>query len=216
MSTDNAKQLPRGLRNNNPGNIEFNQDQWQGVAGTDGRFAKFTDSKWGIRAMAKLLIVYQKKHGLDTIAKMIHRWAPPHENKTNTYADVVATAVGKDADEPVDVTSEAVMLPMIRAMITMENGQCPYCDDQLKAGLALAGIECTKRAKPLIQSRTMQGAAVAGVGLIGVILENQDLLITLAGLVSPGFAQALPQVLVLVGIARTAYARWDDARKGVK
>jgi len=210
------KQLPRGIRNNNPGNIEHGKDLWQGLAGTDGRFAKFTDVKWGIRAMARLLVNYQKKHELETIQDMIHRWAPPVENHTDSYVDVVATAVGVDALEKVDATRENVMLPMIRAMITVENGQCPYSDDQIKEGLTLAGIECSKSAKPLAKSRTMQGVALAGVGFLGMVLEHQDMLITLAGLVNPGFAAALPQILVLVGLVRTAYARWDDAKKGVK
>jgi hypothetical protein len=208
---------PRGIRNNNPGNIEYNEKQkWQGLAGTDGRFAKFTESKWGIRAMAKLIGNYQKLHGLDTIEKIIHRWAPPHENKTGIYADVVATAVGVDVNEAIDVHSEAVMLPLIKAMITMENGQQPYSDDQIKQGMTLAGIECLKTTKPLIKSRTMQGAAVAGVGVVAMSTENQDLMLALAGLVSPDIASAIPELLALVGILQVLYARWDDHRKKIK
>jgi hypothetical protein len=207
---------PRGIRNNNPGNIESSQDVWQGIAGNDGRFAKFTDVKWGIRAMAKVLITYQKRHGLETIQDMIFRWAPPVENKTDSYVDVVATACGKDALEPVDVTQESVMLPMIKAMIAVENGLQPYTDAQIKEGLALAGVDCKKDVKPLTQSRTMQGVAVAGAGFVGMILEQQDLIVSLAGLINPAFATVLPQILVAVGLARAAYARWDDEQKGIK
>ena len=208
---------PKGIRNNNPGNIEFNpKNQWQGLTGTDGRFARFSDAKWGIRAMAKVLTNYQKVHGLDTVGKIINRWAPPHENKTGTYADVVASACNVEVDEAVEVASEAVMLPMLRAMILMENGQCPYTDDQLKEGMTLAGIECIHTAKPLIKSRTMQGAAVAGVGVAAMSLEHQDTLMALAGLLSPDFAASIPEILALIGLVRVIYARWDDARKGIK
>ena len=38
------KRVPRGIRNNNPGNIEFNEaNPWSGSAGHDGRFIKFKE-----------------------------------------------------------------------------------------------------------------------------------------------------------------------------
>ena len=53
---------PRGIRNNNPGNIECGSP-WQGLRTqkerTDNRFAQFTDPVFGIRALACVLITYQ-------------------------------------------------------------------------------------------------------------------------------------------------------------
>ena len=71
----------RGLRNNNPLNIEQGED-WQGLAGEqlDTRFATFEDAEHGLRAGAKVLKTYQDKHGLKTVRDMIGRWAPEHEN----------------------------------------------------------------------------------------------------------------------------------------
>ena len=68
---------PRGIRNNNPLNIELG-DQWQGLAAsqTDGRFAQFQAPEYGFRAAAKVLNTYQNKHGLTTPRQMISRWAP--------------------------------------------------------------------------------------------------------------------------------------------
>lgn len=43
----------RGLRNNNPGNIEAGSNSWDGQAGSDGRFAKFVTPEHGIRALGK-------------------------------------------------------------------------------------------------------------------------------------------------------------------
>jgi hypothetical protein len=51
--------LTRGLRNNNPGNIEFGSfAKKYGATGSDGRFAIFPTMVDGIRAIAELLIVY--------------------------------------------------------------------------------------------------------------------------------------------------------------
>lgn len=48
---------PRGIRNNNPGNIRRSSDPWQGLAKEqiDREFFKFKSSVYGIRALARLL-----------------------------------------------------------------------------------------------------------------------------------------------------------------
>ncbi len=79
---------PRGVRNHNPGNIERDaRTRWQGQAArqSDPRFVVFTAPEWGIRAMARVLITYQDRHGCNTVAKIINRWAPPGENATSAY-----------------------------------------------------------------------------------------------------------------------------------
>ena len=59
MTTPN----PRGIRNNNPGNIRRNGDPWQGLAKeqNDREFFTFKSAVYGIRALARLLITYQDK-----------------------------------------------------------------------------------------------------------------------------------------------------------
>jgi hypothetical protein len=78
----------RGLRNNNPGNIDRNTIKWQGMAddqSSDPRFVVFKAPVFGIRALAKTLLAYQNQHGCKTIRQIINRWAPPSENKTEAY-----------------------------------------------------------------------------------------------------------------------------------
>ena len=54
----------RGIRNNNPGNIDRNATKWQGMADKqdDPRFIVFTSPQYGIRAMARVLLTYQSKY----------------------------------------------------------------------------------------------------------------------------------------------------------
>lgn len=207
---------PRGIRNNNPGNLVSTNEPWQGQDGADGRFCIFDSPESGIRAMARVLIAYQKKHNLRTVGDMIHRYAPPHENKTDCYAESVAAALGVEVDAAIDVTKYETMLPMVERMITIENGQQPYEKSVLDAGLKLAGVTVPDApAKPLTQSRIMQGAAVAGVGtIVAWVLENPEAVATVAGLINPSLALAVPKLLTVLGIAYSAYARWDDHRSG--
>lgn len=53
------KSLPRGLRNNNPGNIRTTKDKWQGLREkqTDKDFFQFTEMKWGYRALIRTLLI---------------------------------------------------------------------------------------------------------------------------------------------------------------
>jgi hypothetical protein len=131
------------VRNNNPGNIEKSRDRWKGLAANqpDSRFFTFSEAKWGIRAMARILQNYQKKYGLDTIEQVIDRWAPPVENNTSAYVKAVAKDTGFDKDQKLDLKRHDHLFPLVKAIIRHENGYTPYRDAEINEGLALAGVK---------------------------------------------------------------------------
>lgn len=127
----------RGVRNNNPLNIEYNSaNNWQGQTGTDGRFAIFEHSKWGFRAAAKLLQNYQKFYGLSTVNELIHRWAPPVENHTSGYADFVAKRMGVTISDRLDLSNKTILTDLVHAMSIMESGHS-YSRNEASAGVSL-------------------------------------------------------------------------------
>ena len=162
----------RGIRNNNPGNIEDNGTPWQGLASprNDGRFCRFTAPVWGIRAMARTLISYQDKHQRNTVRKIINRWAPSSENNTDAYiASVVArTEFGPDA--VLDMHSYEHAEPLVRAIIFHENAQDPYDQTTVDEGLRLAGVKGPL--KPLTKSKELGSAGVAGVAGVEETVRN--------------------------------------------
>lgn len=134
-----AQYKQRGIRNHNPGNIRRGAN-WQGMAATqtDPAFIQFTAPEYGIRALARVLNTYRRQHGLKTIAGIITRWAPRHENQTDAYISAVAGHVGKPYDAPL---TDADLLPLIAAIIKHENGVQPY-----PAAVIQKGIELERRA----------------------------------------------------------------------
>lgn len=115
---------PRGIRLNNPGNIRHD-DPWMGLTPQqpDPDFAQFESLEYGIRAMAKILINYKKKYGIDTIRKAIERWAPPNENDTDSYVDHVADQVGFGPDDKIDLENRLLLCRLIAAIARHENGR---------------------------------------------------------------------------------------------
>ncbi|MER5002585.1 structural protein, partial [Providencia stuartii] len=89
----------RGIRNNNPGNIDYNKaNNWKGQLPHDPsiepRFCRFESPVYGIRALMALLRTYQRKYGLKTVSGLIDRWAPTNENNTRAYINGVAKELG--------------------------------------------------------------------------------------------------------------------------
>lgn len=124
---------PRGIRNNNPGNIEIAGNNWQGKIpesqNTDGRFEQFTAYVYGVRAMIKLIRdSYIQKQGRNTIWKILEKYAPSHENNTQAYAAQVASRVGIASNEPLP-TDRHTMRKLIQAMARVENGTDAISDD---------------------------------------------------------------------------------------
>lgn len=117
------KQLPRGLRNCNPGNIRKNKDIYVGeiVPSQDESFKQFTTMAYGYRAMFVTLYTYQHRYGLDTIEKMITRYAPVNENHTEAYIKAVAERSGVPVNGRITATNGDVMIPIVAAMSAVEN-----------------------------------------------------------------------------------------------
>ncbi|EGE2237686.1 hypothetical protein DL744_00870 [Shigella dysenteriae] len=129
----------RGIRNNNPGNLEYSKSNpWVGQNGDDGRFAKFETPEHGIRALGRNLMSYQRQ-GIDTVNEIINRWAPPTDNNdTAAYIKAVCDQLGVSADEPLDSSNPDTLKALCAAIIQHENGSQPYSDQQLTSGVSAA------------------------------------------------------------------------------
>jgi len=130
----------RGIRNNNPGNIDFNpRNNWQGQLDHDpaveSRFARFDKPESGIRAMGKLLQTYQTKHKLNTVEGIINRWAPSVENNSEAYVAQVSKALGVNPNETVNLKDSDTLFKLVKAIIKHENGTMPYDDNTILNGV---------------------------------------------------------------------------------
>lgn len=120
---------PRGIRNNNPGNIRRNGDPWQGLAKdqADREFFTFQSAVYGIRALARLLITYQDKYGLCTIEGIITRWAPAIENNTASYIQAVARNTGFSALQTLDMHRFEHLKPVVEATRSINKCVIRFC-----------------------------------------------------------------------------------------
>lgn len=137
--TDRVLGVPRGIRNNNPGNIDWIADpkkRWDGMVRKEtpaegGRFGVFDTPAKGVRAIGQELAL-DGRRGVRTIEGLIagvpgipgSGWAPSNENDTAAYIAAVARAVKMEPRQVIDVQS---YLPRLAAaIIEHENGQQPY------------------------------------------------------------------------------------------
>jgi hypothetical protein len=120
--------LPRGIRNNNPGNIRLSKTIWHGQRVPpfqDMEFVEFTAALPGLRALMKTLLTYYFKYNLDTVESIINRYAPPHENATDHYIHAVARMLNVRRADKIDITVRKVLIALARAIVLHENGKPP-------------------------------------------------------------------------------------------
>lgn len=122
---------PRGIRNNNPGNIRKTKDKWLGLreVQTDKEFFQFESMAWGYRAMLKVLINYRKLYDCWTIGDFIRRWAPHKENDTRGYIKTVCERMGVPPVYVPDIESKVAMCMLASAMSYVENGVMANMED---------------------------------------------------------------------------------------
>lgn len=126
---------PRGIRNNNPGNIRRNSIQWDGALSQadaiangmtyDPDFVQFQAPQWGVRAIGHILLSKQAR-GLSTVDAIIRDYSATDQD---AYVQHVADALGVNPGDPIDVQSQLPALAT--AIIQQENGQQPYDPNQI-------------------------------------------------------------------------------------
>ena len=133
--------IPRGIRNNNPLNIRIG-NKWKGETSenTDGVFEQFTRMEYGIRAAFILLRRYINRYHLNSVQKIVSRWAPRNENHTEKYIEHVCKRMAVFPTTKIAFEDKATMVSLVDAMAIYECGQSIPLE-VIQAGYTLATLE---------------------------------------------------------------------------
>jgi hypothetical protein len=123
-----AANAPRGVRNNNPGNIIASPFATRmGAVGADAQgFAIFPDAAAGERAAVGLLSTYGQQ-GLNTVEQIVGKWSPanaPGNTPAGTvsYVNFVAKQLGVAPNVPLNMQDPQVLQRIAAAKFQFENG----------------------------------------------------------------------------------------------
>lgn len=126
LPPEERRKLPRGIRNNNPGNIRDNGIKWQGQVPdsqrTDKEFLEFLTFADGVRAKIMILRNYIA-NGFNTPVKMFNRYAPASDNNnTNVYIQNACKVLGIGPFDKIEPT-KANFQKLAAMICSMENGK---------------------------------------------------------------------------------------------
>lgn len=167
--------LPRGLRNNNPGNLEYRGQPGASLEDhANPRFARFRTAEEGLAALAAQLRRYGQR-GVDTVGKIISKYAPSIENDTPGYTGSVSRRLGVDSNTRLDLNDPSVLQGLMGAIIQVENGRNPYSAEQIAAasGARAAGA-APDRPVSISQSTTIHVAGGTNPEATGQAVAGQQ------------------------------------------
>lgn len=164
----NNPNAPRGVQNNNPGNLQKSNADWEGKVsnGTDSRFEQFSTPQAGIQAMAQNALSLQDTKGAQTITDLIGRWAPAKENGINStlaYVYDVAHKMGVDPDQPVDLHNPQTLAAFTNAVIAHENNGHAYAPELVNQAVLGAVGKATQSYNSTIASRNAARNTKSGI-----------------------------------------------------
>jgi hypothetical protein len=105
-----AQTAPAPIRNNNPGAMM-----------PGGKLATYPSMQAGLDSMDNNLQSYGKQ-GVNTLAGVISKWAPPNENDTGAYIQDVSQRLGLKPDQPIDLSNPLVRHAISAGIALHENG----------------------------------------------------------------------------------------------
>lgn len=230
-------QKPKGIRQNNPGNLEWGSP-WQGLVpraqSKSPRFCEFTDAVFGIRAIAVTLITYYDKRKakdgsrIDSAREIVERWAPGVEkgNNVSAYANNIARLlnIGPN-DETINMHDYDQLFAIVSAIIGTENGfngplkgktaNTWYSDDIIEEALRRAGVV---KHKKVVDSTTTIAASTTVLGvaqLVEVIQPVKEAVHSASGDLSSGDYARIFLGVATVGIGLyLGYVRYRKFKVG--
>lgn len=135
---DGYKSLPRGVRNNNPGNLNFaNQTGATKESGENGRFAVFGSMQEGAAALYRQLQLYMKR-GNNTLSGIVNKYAPAGDNNNvGAYISALMKATGKGANEAIDSGDTGTIARLMKGIVDHENGKGYVSASDIMGGIQL-------------------------------------------------------------------------------
>ncbi len=178
--------VPRGTRNNNPGNLRHSNDAWRGMSRnqTDDSFVQFDTPHFGIRAATRTLRTYYRTHNLDTVRGIVNRYAPAADNNdTEVYITSVSKGMKVQPDDILTVTEPKTMRSLLENIFRHEGTKPGTYDDvvfdsAMRSGLGLppalmtASIDSALDKQPDTVAKNIELSETMGMTLEQ--LENLD------------------------------------------
>lgn len=173
---------PLAWRNNNPGNIRYVASiRWQGQEG-EGElgFVRFRTPEHGFRALARQIMTYKERDRLDTVRKILARYAPPqgyangkgYVQNTSGYIARVALDMGVSADAVLEVQNWRVMLNLLRAISDHEAGNgWSWPEEKIVEGLRMAGYDVPPPPIHTTSEARVAGGALAASTAAAALVE---------------------------------------------
>lgn len=145
----------RGIRNNNPGNLNYVGQHGATLERPGGRFARFESAFDGLRALGRQLLRYfdGKTTGrrLQTVRDIISTWAPASDNNnTAAYIAQIARHLNVAPDAALNLRDPETLSRLMNGIIRHENGANPYQRELVAA----AASSATGRGAEVNQSNT--------------------------------------------------------------
>lgn len=143
---------PRGIRNNNPGNLNFaGQAGATKEGGENGRFAVFESMRDGISALYRQIQLYFSR-GVNTIESVVNKYAPADDNNNvQAYIKQLVGATGKQADEKLSGEDTETVFKLIRGIINHENGKGYVSDQDILSGIQVGSTATAMRQQTMQQ-----------------------------------------------------------------
>jgi hypothetical protein len=159
----NNNTLPRGLRNNNPGNLVFTSTNWEGKipysqnkdwsgqpSNVIRHFEQFKELRYGIRALMRDIYNDYTNKNKKTVVAIINEFAPNFENNTQAYINQVVSSIGSNEIKELD---ETTLIKLCKAIIKVENGNSYstyVTDSDYKEALAILGLRLKKKTDTIV------------------------------------------------------------------
>ena len=130
---------PRGIRNNNPGNLIYTNIKWNGKLpkeqNKDRRFEMFIAPVYGVRAMIKDL-KHDIEKGKSTVPQLIEEYAPRFENNTSNYINTVCKDLNVSKTAKLLPTKNTLRL-LVLSMTKVETGGNYVSNDLFEQAYAI-------------------------------------------------------------------------------